>query len=295
MIRIKDAIFAHMDELSPSEKKVARTLLASYPGAGLASAAALAQRAGTSTPTVLRLVARLGLRNYAEFQQHLHAEISHQMNSPVSRAVQRRDDATNVSALKAGISQRAMLVDRLVATIPPSEFERAAELLGRTAKNVVISGGFFSRHIAQILTMQLNQVVPNVEYADQPLGRDIGRYLDLRKDSVVVIFDLRRHELAAEQLAQLAKQQGAVVVLFTDEGLPPAAEHADVVLPVAVGGSPFDSFTGLLALTECLVEAVFELRGAAGIERMTRWEDAVQINRAFRPQLHHHEPGGGTA
>lgn len=56
MINIKGAIFARMDELSPAEKKVARSLLSSYPSAGLASAASLAQHAGTSTPTVLRLV-----------------------------------------------------------------------------------------------------------------------------------------------------------------------------------------------------------------------------------------------
>ena len=51
-----------MDELSPAEKKVARSLLANYPSAGLASAAALAKAAGTSTPTVLRLVVAAGHR-----------------------------------------------------------------------------------------------------------------------------------------------------------------------------------------------------------------------------------------
>lgn len=282
MIKIKDEIFAHMDELSPAEKKVARALLSSYPGAGLASATALAQRAGTSAPTVLRLVSRLGLRNYGEFQQHLHDEISHQMNSPVSRAVHGRGDGTGNTALKESIAERAALVDRLVATIPPSEFIKAVAALGCTAKNIVISGGYFSRHIAQILALQLNQVVANVEYASEPLGKDISKYLDLRKESVVVIFDVRRYELTAERTAVLAKKQGALVIVFTDENLSPSAQHADIVLPVGTEGIPFDSFVGLLALTESLVEAVFQSEGIQGIERMTRWEQTVQIHRVFR-------------
>ena len=47
MTQIRDDVFARMDELSPAEKKVARSLLANYPSAGLASAATLARAAGT--------------------------------------------------------------------------------------------------------------------------------------------------------------------------------------------------------------------------------------------------------
>src|SRR5512146_1934171 len=39
---LKDEIFQRMDELTPAERKVARTLLARYPAAGLESTAALA-------------------------------------------------------------------------------------------------------------------------------------------------------------------------------------------------------------------------------------------------------------
>ena len=43
---MRDEIFDRMDELSPAEKKVARSLLANYPAAGLASAATLANGGG---------------------------------------------------------------------------------------------------------------------------------------------------------------------------------------------------------------------------------------------------------
>ena len=54
--------------LSPSERKVARALLADYPVAGLETVAALAGSAGVSPPTVVRFVARLGFSGHGPIQ-----------------------------------------------------------------------------------------------------------------------------------------------------------------------------------------------------------------------------------
>jgi DNA-binding MurR/RpiR family transcriptional regulator len=280
--QIRDAVFVRMDELTPAEKKVARSLLANYPSAGLASAATLAKAAGTSTPTVLRLVTRIGIGSYPEFQERLRAEITQQMNSPVSRAADRLRGDGDGTLFSRSTAQRLELVERLSSTVPPSEFEAAVSLLAAPARSVVVSGGYFSRHVAQILVMQLDQLVPGVRFAAEPLGRDIGTYLDLGRDSVAVVFDLRRYELPAKQVAALARQRGAAVVVVTDEGLSPAADDADVVLPTAVEGTPFDSFAGLLVLVEALVEAVFQRVGGTGLDRMRQWEESVLIHRAFR-------------
>jgi DNA-binding MurR/RpiR family transcriptional regulator len=280
--RIRDAVFDRMDELSPAEKKVARSLLADYPSAGLASAAALAKAAGTSTPTVLRLVSRLGIGGYPEFQEQLRREITQHMTSPVSRAADRLGSDGDETLFQRAVGLRVALVERLAESVPPSEFEAAVALLATPCRQVVVSGGYFSRHVAQILTLQLDQLVPSVRFAAEPLGQDIGTYLELGKDTAVVVFDLRRYELPAQQVAALAKQRGAAVVVITDEGLSPAADEADVVLPIAVDGTPFDSFAALLVLVESLVEGVFRRRGGPALDRMRQWEESVQITRAFR-------------
>ena len=155
-------------------------------------------------------------------------------------------------------------------------------LLAGPCKQVVLSGGYFSRHVAHVLAMQLDQLIPGVVFATEPMGPDIGSYLSLGKDCAVIVFDLRRYELPAKRVAALARQRGAAVVVITDDGLSPAADDADVVLPVAVDGTPFDSFAALLVLVESLVEAVFQRLGNDGLERMRQWEESVHIMRAFR-------------
>jgi DNA-binding MurR/RpiR family transcriptional regulator len=286
MIHIKDRIFSRMDELSPAERKVARTLLASYPRAGLVSAAALAKAAGTSTPTVLRLVSRLDIASYPEFQSHLRDEIMHQLNSPSHRADQGTVDSDSSTLFERSVEQRRNLVSRLVSTVPPPEFYRVVELLTRGPRSIIISGGYFSRQIAELLTLQLDQIVPGVNFAADPLGHDLGEYLNLRKGSVAIIIDVRRYELVSKQVAALAKNRGATVVVITDEELSPSVENADVVLPVAVEGMPFDSFAALMVLIETLVEAVFQQLGSTAIKRMNLWEETAQIHRTFRSAIY---------
>jgi len=280
---LRDEIFQRMDELTPAERKVARTLLARYPAAGLESTAALAAAAGTSKPTVLRLLARLGFGRYPDFQERLRGEVTRSMNaSPLSRALARRAAPSDDSVFLRAVEERARLVTRLQDTVPPGEIKRAVSLLAGRPKHVVISGGYFSRLIARMLAMQLDQLIPRVDYADEPLGADVGKYLRAGRDSVAIVFDLRRHELAAREVVSMAKTRGASVILITDESLSPSAEQADIVLPVAVDGVPFDSLAGLLVLTESLVDAAFHAAGEAAIERMADWERSVHIYRAFR-------------
>jgi DNA-binding MurR/RpiR family transcriptional regulator len=287
---LRDEIFERMDELTPAERKVARTLLARYPAAGLESTAALAGAAGTSKPTVLRLLDRLGFGSYPEFQDRLRAEATRSM-SPLSRARAHRPappgassptaSSPGNSAFAHAVEQRARLVARLPDTVPPAEIERAVALLAGRPRHVVISGGYFSRLVARMLAMQLDQLIPNVDYADEPLGADVGKYLRAGRDSVAIVFDLRRHELAAKEVVSMARARGASVILITDETLSPSADEADIVLPVALDGVPFDSFAALLVLAESLAEAVFHGVGEAAIERMADWERSVHIYRAL--------------
>lgn len=283
MIRVKEEIFAQMPTMAPAERKVARTLLENYPSMGLVSANALARAAGTSAPTVLRLVARLGLDSYAQFQAHLHAEILHELNSPVRRAEEKRRFDGAATDFTASVETRRELVDRLMDTVSEGEFAEAVRLLTNDAPSVLIAGGYYSRFVAEIMARQLDQIIPNVDFLADPLGYDIGKFYAARKRSVVVLFDLRRYQRTGQQIAELAKREKASLLLITDQDLSPCVELADAVLPVPVDGIPFDSFAGLVVLVESLVEGVLHASGEKGVERMKLWETRSKIERASAP------------
>ena len=280
---INTEIFARMGELSPAEKKVARALLSNYPTAGLESAASLAKAAGTSTPTVLRLVTRLGFGSYPDFQRRLRAEISHM--SPISRTEQAQQAHDSSAPLQRAIADKIALVQALSSSVPPSEFDRAVAALASRARQITVSGGYFTRYFAMLLASQLDQAVPNVDFVSEPFGHDISKMLRLGAGSIAVILDFRRYELVSKQAADLAKRQGATVIVITDQELSPAVEFADIVLPVHVDGIPFDSVVGLTVLVEALVEGVLHASGQRGLERMKAWEESVHIARSYNSSI----------
>lgn len=289
MALIKAKIHDRMDTMTPAERKVARTLLADYPSAGLTSAASLAKNAGTSTPTVLRLVSRLGLDGYPELQARLRDEITIDSRSPVHRAEQQPPEPTINPELGALVLPRRNLIDRIASMVPAAEFDRLVKVLVSQPRAVLISGGYFSSHLAEILAAQLDELIPNVSMTKEPFGRDCGKYLDLKKNSVVIVIDFRRYELESKKVAELARQRGATVVVITDHELSPSCEDADIVLPVPVEGIPFDSFVGLMVLIEAIVEATFKQTREASMKRMKQWEQTFHIHRSFAEQPHPEE------
>jgi Transcriptional regulators len=60
-LSIAETIRQGLGLLTPTERKPALALLANYPVPGLEPVAQFAKRAGVSGPTILRLVAKLGL------------------------------------------------------------------------------------------------------------------------------------------------------------------------------------------------------------------------------------------
>lgn len=270
-----------MDALSDAERRVARRLLADYPACGLGTSHTLAAEAGVSAPTVVRLATRLGFTGFSDMQRALRSEVSDGASSPVQRTMARNQAPHEPTPFAEAMQRRADAISSTAARLPPSELDSAISLITRCTKQVLVTGGFFSRSIAQVLALQLSQVRSDVMFVDDPLRHDAGLILDARKRSVLVLFDLRRYEPAALELAQQVKAAGTDVILITDRWMSPVAGVADVVLTAEVEAVPFDTFVALLALVEIIVESVMAQLGPRGLRRMHKWEaQAVGHTRA---------------
>lgn len=265
-------IHDHMDTLTDAERRVARELLTDYPAAGLGTSHSLAKAAGVSAPTVVRFAASVGFSGFTDMQQHLRSEISQSGSSPVLRALAHGSAYRHHEPVANAMHRRMDAIEATLRLIPSSEIDSATELIAHCPARVLVTGGFFSESIARIMALQLSQVRPEVVLVQEPLRRDAGLILDARKRSVLIIFDLRRYEPAAVEIAEQAKAAGHDVVLITDRGMSPVASRADVVLPVEAEAIPFDTFVAVMALVEVMVEMVMTLGGDKSLKRMKQWE-----------------------
>ena len=100
---------------------------------------------------------------------------------------------------------------------------------------------------------------------------------------MLVIYDIRRYENAALDMARMARERGAKVVLFTDQWLSPAQAFADHSFAARIEApSAWDSSAALLLLTETLIAAVQETLWETTRARMADLETVFDRTTVFR-------------
>lgn len=278
---VVDQLRANLGQFTATERRVAHQLLADWPMAGLQSATDLARTTGVSTPTVLRLAARLGYSSYPGFQKRLREELAAQLSSPLAKSAQ----APTPRRAGARGSEFAEAVTRNLretfANLPPTELVEAGRLLADRRRRIHLVGGRFTDSLARYLSVQLRVVRPGVGHLQDQESNWQDQLLDMGKRDVLLVFDIRRYQPSLLRLAEAAAARGARVVLITDQWLSPIARVAAHLLPARVMvPSVLDSSAALLALGEALLAEVIR-RDWAGSKR--RMRDLERLRESQRP------------
>lgn len=266
--------------LTPTERTLAAHIRRNHPVAGLTSITALARAAAVSTPTVVRLVQKLGFKGYPDFQASLRGEVEEALLSPLAK-----HDRWAAGAPQAHILNRfadAVLgnLQATLAQIDAAEFDAAAALLADPARRVFAVGGRITRTTADYLVTHLSLIRSGVALIPDAATSWPPAMLELQAGDVLVAFDVRRYENAVIRLAELAAGEGASVVLFTDQWVSPASVRARHCFAAHVEApSAWDSTSVLTVLVETLLAAVQGLTQAETVERMTRLEELLAKSR----------------
>jgi DNA-binding MurR/RpiR family transcriptional regulator len=264
------------DRLTPSERRIAETVLAGPEVVAFGTVADLAAAADAGTATVVRFATKLGYDGYSQLQ----ASIRHDLTGQLRPAVERIRDAptTGGAALLARhLEAEVSNVRATLEGVDAASLEGAVALLADTSRPVLVLSGVASRGVATQFVGDLEQLRPTCRLLDgNPI--DIVRTLALvGAAGTVVALDLRRYERWLIDAQREAVANGASVVAITDSVLSPLARAADHTFVVeAASAGPFDSHVGTLALLDLLVADVATALRASATERLDRLEAAWQ-------------------
>lgn len=255
---VAELIHRYLDQLTPTELKPARLLLANYPVVGLEPLANFAEQTGVSHPTILRFIAKLGFQGYADFQRALRAELQARLESPLTKPHEHGiEHGAGEDFLERFADAACENIRQSVASLPRSEFEGALELLGDPRSTLYLVGGRFTDAVATYAYMHLRVLRPRVHHVSgTPLSWS-EYVLDMDSRAVVLVFDIRRYEDDVVRFANEAAERGARVILVTDHWLSPIASHAQHVLAARIEvPSSWDSVAAIVTLMEGLIAAL---------------------------------------
>lgn len=278
----------HGARLTPTQRRIAHSLIQHAPSAAYLSAAEVAALAGVSQPSVTRFAMALGYAGYPALRRELRALVD--VGTATQKAGQKADNAHNAEQKASNAMQRAVKaeaehLERLVDQLQDLEdVDKAADLLV-ASRPLPVLGLRAAAPLAAYFGYFAAKVHPDVRVLDAG-GTHLLDKLDQARAAgagAMLAIVLPRYPRETFEAIREAKAAGMSVVALTDSAVSPAAEYADVVLPAAVGTQlVFDLHTGPMAMTMVLLQAMCDARPEPVQRRLEEFEATAARRHIFQ-------------
>ncbi len=279
---IAEMIQSRRDSMTRSESQLISVILDEYPISGLCSITELAEKAGVSTPTVGRMLQKLGFSGYGHFQAALREELGEMISDPIAKRDVWKNRLPDEHVLNRYCRQALENQRKTVEQVAPDDFDSLCSLLADPNRSIFIAGGRITGTLARYLYLHLQMIRPDVRLMPAAASWP-HELLDLRKGDVLVVFDVRRYENAVLVMGQMCHERGAEVVLFTDQWRSPIHKIARLTFSGRIAvPSAWDSVASLLLLTECVIASVQETLWTTVRTRTDDLESAFDTTGLFR-------------
>lgn len=283
MKTVSDIISESFEQLTRSEKLLAEYLLENYPISGLGSVTTVAEHAGVSTPTVVRMVQKLGFSGFPHFQSRLYEELEETISNPIAKHDRWTTNAPGTHILNRFADAVHTNLRNTLANIASSEFDKVASELSNRKKPIYLAGGRITQAMATYFFTHLQVIRSGVTLISTNRSTWPHYVLNMQDGDMLILFDIRRYEREMEILARLASERGASIILFTDNWGSPISKYAKHTFRANVEvPSAWDSSVVTLVLLEALIEAVQNASWDRTRERMHELEDLFNTTRLFR-------------
>jgi len=280
---VSDVINARFDTLTRAEKQLAKSLLDNYPVSGLGSITTVAENARVSTPTVARMVQKLGYKGYPDFQSHLHQEVEATISNPLTKHDRWASNAPGTHILNRFADAIMGNLRQTLSDIDAATFDSVAALLSERKRGLYFVGGRITGALAEYFFTHMQVIRPNTTLLSSNSGTWPQYVLNMNPGDLLVIFDIRRYEQEMVNLAAVARRRGAEIIVFTDQWASPAVKYAKHIFRVQIEApSAWDSSVVTLFIVEALIEAVQSSTWDETSERMKTLEGLFEQTKLFR-------------
>jgi len=271
------------DRLTRAERQLADTILENYPVSGLGTITIVAKNADVSTPTVARMVQKMGYKGFPDFQAALRQELQDKVSDPIAKRATWAGSAPDGHILNRFTEAVMGNIRQSLGQVDIKTFDDSCALLADLQRSVYVVGGRITRSLADYFFLHMQVARPDVTHI-QSISNAWPHYLlDIKQGDVLVVFDVRRYENSTLKLAEMAAERGARIILFTDQWCSPVNKFADqcfssrIVVP-----SAWDSSVAVMLLLETVIADVQERNWPVTKQRMQALEEMFDRTRFFR-------------
>ncbi len=282
-LTVAERIRRKFDDLTPTERQLANTMLENYPVSGLGSITAIAEVADVSSPTAVRMAKKLGFSGFPNLQAALRIEVDAMISSPISKHNRWAEKAPEAHILNRFADAVMENMRQTLHQINPDEFDAVVNLLSDKDRAIHVVGGRITRSLADFFFTHMQVIREGLTQVASNSNTWPHYVLNMKPGDVLVMFDIRRYERDIERLAKMAKARDVTLVLFTDQwGSPTAKLAAHSFRSRIEAPSAWDSVVVIQFIIEAIIESVQSSSWEETEDRMKALEDLFDETRMFR-------------
>jgi len=263
--------------LTPTQRRIAHSLVEHAEAAAYLSAAEIAQFAGVSQPSVTRFAMALGYDGYPALRRQLR-ELAGNSGRPTGIEPSGGNELQH--AVRAEIDNLVRLADQLADRGPVA----AAGALLAASDPLPVLGVRAAAPLAAYFGYFAGKVHPDVRVLDAGGSLLTDRLEQARGAgaTAMLAFLLPRYPREALEALREARHGGLSVVVITDSPVSPAADFADVTLPAAVGTElVFDLHAAPMAMAMVLLQAICDATPERAQRRLEQFELSAARRQVF--------------
>lgn len=264
------------EELTPTDRRIAEAVIAEPTLLAFGTVSDLADRIGTSRPSIVRFATKLGFDGYASLQAVARQGVEDALTRPRDRIRRAQSQQpAEIDKLAAGLESAAAAAAR-------GEIRAIAERAA-SAEAVWIVSGETSLAGAHALRSGLSMIRPRVQLIEEhSVGRDL---VDAGPDDLGIAIDFYRYRRSSVAATRAMADHEVPIAAITDSPLSPLAATADVICQLTVPAvGPFDSSVPAVVVAELIVAEVAELIRGEAQSRIDRLEALWAATETFLPE-----------
>ena len=234
----------------------------------------IADAAGTSDSSVIRMAKKLGFESFAAFKKVLQYEAAwrrekeEQSNVPYED-IRRNGELTGealVLATRRNVMKNLEKDFRMNGT---DKYLETVEALNH-ARNIYIAGFRSCSGLAGHFGALLSLILPNVRVVNET-GNAVDTLIDLDKEDVLLLISYSRYSKNALLTMEIARNAGCKILLITDKVHSPLTMGAYKVIVNSTSGLSFcNTYVSLMYTLEVLTNLIADANRQEGEKRLVK-------------------------
>ena len=161
---ISERLQDRFDSLTRAERQLVAVITENYPVSGLGSITSLAERAQVSTPTVARLVQKIGFKGFPEFQAQLRSELEATISGPIAKHDTWAEAVPDSHILNQFTEAVMSNIKTSIGQINTETFDQCCTLLADKERTIYVVGGRITRAMADYFFLHMQVIRPGITH-----------------------------------------------------------------------------------------------------------------------------------